>query len=162
MELIFIVGLVSVFLFLHFSLHLSFYMTNQYPSSLCPGIQNCMRRVRRWGSSPGNILLQPEPKKMVTSCKYTEVCQVTKSVKRDFFLGSGWSDIDRGQILFWSERERSSQTSRRAHGVQERGTGLWELKGETLDQGTFHSSHNLRTVWHVITILWWVTQRCAI
>ena len=67
-----------------------------------------MRRVRRWGSSPGNILLQPEPKKMgaVTSCKYTEVCQVTKSVKRDFFLGSGWSDIDRGQILFWSKCER--------------------------------------------------------
>ena len=73
MELIFIIVMVSVFLFLHFSLHLSFYMTNQYPSSLCPGIQNCMRRVRRWGSSPGNILLQPEPKKMgaVTSCRYT-------------------------------------------------------------------------------------------
>ena len=130
------------------SLHLSLYMTNQYPSSLCPGIQNCMRRVRRWGSSPGNILLQPEPKKMgaVTSCKYTEVCQVTKSVKRDFFLGSGWSDIDRGQILIWSERERSSQTSRRAHGVQERGIGSRELKGATLDQGTFHSSQTLRRV----------------
>ena len=131
-------------------------MTNQYPSSLCPGIQNCMRRVRRWGSSPGNILLQPEPKKMgaVTSCKYTEGRCVTKSVKsQSSFLGSGWSDIDRGQILFWSERERSSQTSRRAHGVQERGTGLWELKGATLDQGTFHSSHNLRTVWHVTSIV---------
>ena len=54
-----------------------------------------MRRVRRWGSSPGNILLQPEPKKMgaVTSCKYTEVFQVTKSVKsQSSILGSGWSD----------------------------------------------------------------------
>ena len=51
-----------------------------------------------------------------------------------------------GKILFYSERERSSQTSKRAHGVQERGIGSRELKDATLDQGTFHSSHILWTV----------------